>query len=105
MSGRDDATEYQAFVADLVNFMDYMAEPYKNKRISLGIVVLLYLDVLFVPCSGDVLEADVHFTHRYRRERTGCPAPLHGGVDASSRGGPPKIREARVAPTRCEIPP
>ena len=33
--------EYQAFVADLVNFLDYMAEPTKNQRISLGIVVLL----------------------------------------------------------------
>ena len=40
--------EYQAFVADLVNFLDYMGEPTKNKRISLGIVVLLYLGVLFV---------------------------------------------------------
>jgi ubiquinol-cytochrome c reductase cytochrome c1 subunit len=40
--------EYQAFVADLVNFMEYMAEPTKNRRISLGIVVLLYLGVLFV---------------------------------------------------------
>jgi ubiquinol-cytochrome c reductase cytochrome c1 subunit len=39
--------QYQAFVADLVNFMDYVAEPNKNKRISLGIVVLLYLGVLF----------------------------------------------------------
>ncbi len=39
--------EYQAFVADLVNFMDYVSEPVRNKRISLGIVVLLYLGVLF----------------------------------------------------------
>lgn len=39
--------EYQGFVADLVNFMDFVAEPTKNKRISLGIVVLLYLGVLF----------------------------------------------------------
>jgi len=39
--------QYQAFVADLVNFMDFVAEPSKNKRISLGIVVLLYLGVLF----------------------------------------------------------
>ena len=46
--GRLTPVEYQAFVADLVNFMDYMAEPSKNKRISLGIVVLLYLGVLFV---------------------------------------------------------
>ncbi len=40
--------QYQAFVADLVNFMEYMGEPTKNKRISLGIAVLLYLGLLFV---------------------------------------------------------
>lgn len=40
--------QYLAFVADLVNFMDYMGEPVKNKRISLGLIVLLYLGVLFV---------------------------------------------------------
>ena len=40
--------EYQAWVADLVNFLDYVAEPTKNKRVSLGIMVLLYLAVLFV---------------------------------------------------------
>ncbi len=40
--------EYQATVADLVNFLDYMSEPAKNKRINLGIVVLIYLAVLFV---------------------------------------------------------
>jgi cytochrome c1 len=40
--------QYQAFVADLVNFMDYMAEPTKNQRISLGIVVMPALGVLFV---------------------------------------------------------
>ena len=39
--------QYQAWVADLVNYLDYMAEPSKNKRISLGIAVLLYLGVLF----------------------------------------------------------
>jgi ubiquinol-cytochrome c reductase cytochrome c1 subunit len=39
--------QYQAWVADLVNYLDYMGEPNKNKRISLGIVVLLYLGVLF----------------------------------------------------------
>ena len=39
--------QYEQFVADLVNYLDYMAEPSKNKRISLGIVVLLYLAVLF----------------------------------------------------------
>ena len=40
--------EYDTFVADLVNYMDYMAEPVKNRRIHLGIIVLLFLGVLFV---------------------------------------------------------
>lgn len=40
--------EYQRMVADLVNFLDYMGEPAKNKRVSLGLIVLLYLGVLFV---------------------------------------------------------
>ena len=46
--GTMTSAQYQAFVADLVNFMDYMAEPTKNQRISLGIAVMLYLGVLFV---------------------------------------------------------
>ncbi len=40
--------QYRATVADLVNYMDYMSEPAKNARISIGLVVLLYLGVLFV---------------------------------------------------------
>ena len=40
--------QYEAFVADLVNYLDYMAEPVKNRRIHLGILVLLFLGVLFV---------------------------------------------------------
>jgi ubiquinol-cytochrome c reductase cytochrome c1 subunit len=39
--------QYRETVADLVNFLSYMAEPNKNKRVSLGLVVLLYLCVLF----------------------------------------------------------
>ena len=35
-------------VADLVNFLDYMAEPTKNKRMQPRLIVLLYLGVLFV---------------------------------------------------------
>ncbi len=45
--GSMQPVEYRAFVADLVNFLDYIAEPNKNKRISLGIAVLMYLLVLF----------------------------------------------------------
>ena len=51
--------EYQQMVSDLVNFLDYMAEPAKNKRIRLGLVVLLYLGVLFffaLPAQTRILE-------------------------------------------------
>jgi ubiquinol-cytochrome c reductase cytochrome c1 subunit len=40
--------QYRETIADLVNFLDYMGEPTKNKRVSLGLIVLLYLGVLFV---------------------------------------------------------
>jgi ubiquinol-cytochrome c reductase cytochrome c1 subunit len=40
--------QYRETIADLVNFLDYMGEPSKNRRISLGLIVLLYLGVLFV---------------------------------------------------------
>jgi len=39
--------EYKAFVADLVNYLDYIAEPAKSDRINIGIVVLIFLGVLF----------------------------------------------------------
>jgi ubiquinol-cytochrome c reductase cytochrome c1 subunit len=40
--------EYRAFVADLVNYLDYIAEPARNERINIGLIVLIYLGVLFV---------------------------------------------------------
>ena len=40
--------QYRAMIGDLVNFMEYMAEPAKNQRVSLGLIVLLYLVVLWV---------------------------------------------------------
>ena len=40
--------QFDAFVADLVNYMDYMAEPVKVERSRLGVMVLLFLGVLFV---------------------------------------------------------
>jgi ubiquinol-cytochrome c reductase cytochrome c1 subunit len=46
--GTMTTAQYQEMVADLVNYLDYMSEPNKNRRISLGIIVLLYLGVLFV---------------------------------------------------------
>jgi ubiquinol-cytochrome c reductase cytochrome c1 subunit len=39
--------QYRDVVRDLVNYLDYMSEPTKNKRMSLGYIVLLYLGVLF----------------------------------------------------------
>ena len=41
-------TEYKAMVADLVNYLDYMGEPAKNQRITLGLIAVLYFVVLFV---------------------------------------------------------
>lgn len=39
-------SEYQGFVTDLVNFMDYASEPGKQARIATGLKVMLYLFVL-----------------------------------------------------------
>jgi ubiquinol-cytochrome c reductase cytochrome c1 subunit len=38
--------EYEQWVADLVNYLEYQAEPARNQRINLGIVVLIFLGVL-----------------------------------------------------------
>ncbi len=46
--GSMSSVEYRRFVADLVNYLDYMSEPARNERINIGIVVLIYLGVLFV---------------------------------------------------------
>lgn len=40
--------EYDGLVADLVNFMNYTAEPASRERKQIGIYVLLFLGVLFV---------------------------------------------------------
>jgi ubiquinol-cytochrome c reductase cytochrome c1 subunit len=40
--------EYDQFVRDIVNFLDYAAEPVKEKRQSLGVFVTLFLLVFFV---------------------------------------------------------
>jgi len=40
--------QYREMIADLINYLDYMSEPSKNKRVKLGLAVLLYLIVLFV---------------------------------------------------------
>ena len=40
--------EYDQYVRDIVNFLDYAAEPIKSKRESMGIFVVLFLLVFFV---------------------------------------------------------
>ncbi len=40
--------EYDRLVADLVNFLSYMADPSRHYRQQLGIYVLMFLGVLFV---------------------------------------------------------
>lgn len=40
--------EYDAVVADLVNYLVFMGEPAQGDRLRLGIIVLLFLGVLFV---------------------------------------------------------
>ena len=37
------AEEYDAFLRDTVNFLEYVGEPYKAKRIALGVWVILFL--------------------------------------------------------------
>jgi ubiquinol-cytochrome c reductase cytochrome c1 subunit len=46
--GRMSVEEYDAFIADLTNYMAFMAEPAKERRKSLGIWVLLFLGVLLI---------------------------------------------------------
>jgi ubiquinol-cytochrome c reductase cytochrome c1 subunit len=46
--GALSAQEYDVFVRDIVNFLDYCGEPVKAKRQSLGIFVTLFLLVGFV---------------------------------------------------------
>ena len=48
VAGTMSEEEYDAFVADLVNFMVYVAEPVQTERRDLGWKVLLYLAIFFV---------------------------------------------------------
>ena len=47
-AGSMSAEEYDAFVADLVNFMVYVAEPVQTERRDLGVYVLIFLAIFFV---------------------------------------------------------
>jgi len=45
--GRLKPAQYKELVADLVNYMEFMAEPAKSERIRTGIAVLIFLGFLF----------------------------------------------------------
>jgi ubiquinol-cytochrome c reductase cytochrome c1 subunit len=47
-AGSMTPAEYRKAMGDLVNFLDYVAEPAKNTRRTLGVVVLIFLGVLFM---------------------------------------------------------
>ena len=40
--------EYDETIADLVNYLVFMAEPTKSKRLQLGLIALLFLSLMFV---------------------------------------------------------
>ncbi len=46
--GKMSAAEYNATVGDLVNYLAWMGEPGKIKRMELGVMVLLFLGVFFI---------------------------------------------------------
>jgi ubiquinol-cytochrome c reductase cytochrome c1 subunit len=46
--GKLTPLEYDRLVADLVNYLNYMAEPAGGKRTTIGIYVLLFLGVFWV---------------------------------------------------------
>jgi ubiquinol-cytochrome c reductase cytochrome c1 subunit len=46
--GTMSVAEYDSMVADLVNYLTFMSEPAKAKRMQLGVLVLIFLAFLFV---------------------------------------------------------
>jgi ubiquinol-cytochrome c reductase cytochrome c1 subunit len=44
--GKLTPQEFDAAMADLVNFLDYVAEPYKRQRIAIGVWMLIFLGLL-----------------------------------------------------------
>lgn len=50
-AGNVDSSEFDAYVADLVNYLDWMAEPAKNSRIRIGSIVLMFLLGVMLPLA------------------------------------------------------
>ena len=73
--GRMSAAEFDEFVRDTVNFLDYVSEPDRAKRESLGLWVVLFL-IVFTGSAwrsrkksgSDALSAGL--AHRDRRRMT-----------------------------------
>ncbi len=47
--GKLSPQAYDAAMADLVNFLDYVAEPYKRDRIAIGVWMMIFLGLLAMP--------------------------------------------------------
>jgi ubiquinol-cytochrome c reductase cytochrome c1 subunit len=47
-SGKLSPAEYEKYAGDLVNYLVYMGEPARAKRVQIGIVVMFFLAVFFV---------------------------------------------------------
>jgi ubiquinol-cytochrome c reductase cytochrome c1 subunit len=58
VEGELSAEEFDEVVYDLVNFLSYMAEPYKSDRIRLGWFVFAFLTILLVPSV--LLQRELH---------------------------------------------
>jgi ubiquinol-cytochrome c reductase cytochrome c1 subunit len=60
--GKMSATEYDDAVRDMVNFMVYMGEPAQLVRYKWGVIVLIFLFILFIPAYALKKEywKDVH---------------------------------------------
>jgi ubiquinol-cytochrome c reductase cytochrome c1 subunit len=46
--GKLSPAEYDRYVGDLVNFLTYLGEPARTKRVQIGIVVMFFLAAFFV---------------------------------------------------------
>ena len=100
--------EYQAWVADLVNYLDFMAEPDEEQADQLGIMVLIYLGVLFVLrlcAEARVLEGrslEPSATHLAARGTGSARAPL---LCSDANAPRPRIRVASATPQDPRDPP
>jgi ubiquinol-cytochrome c reductase cytochrome c1 subunit len=48
-AGKISPADYNAMVADLVNYLVFMGEPAKTTRMKIGLLALLFLGLMFIP--------------------------------------------------------